>query len=300
MKQTRALGSRPTSGFLVLAAIIIIMLSPASASALDIGAELLFGNMNLPWAEDAPIADANYPADLWLYGARVSLSEELGENFSLETSYITDPVIRHIVRSVVAYESGIVRIAAGPVLGLFNTVGTPIKAGISVNMRIDVPGIIFVSARADSSMGAGLMAEGDYAQELAELEAGWYVFNAICSASLVTRKFYRVVAADQILADASNRYAFSVDIFKKSSPYRLLLSLGYQDLTRTYPDTTIDKLGLLFIGTRVNAQIDSRLSIVTELESGVYAFGLEALTGRGPDPNTFMFRVSAGIRLRLG
>ncbi|HAE20842.1 MAG TPA: hypothetical protein DCG47_00745 [Spirochaetaceae bacterium] len=284
----------------ILAAVAATLLAPSPVSALDLTAELLLGNMNMDWSATSPVSAAEYPANLWVYGAEISLTERLGDAFVLETSYVTDPILRHILRSVVAYESGIVRIAAGPVLGAFNTASTPIKAGISVGLRVDLPGWAFVSARADSSMGAGLIAVGDYAQELAELQAGWYVYNAICSASVLTRKFYHVVAAGDILADSSNRYAFGVDVFKKGSPYRVKLDFGYQDITRSYPDLTIDKLGIVFIGARLNAAVSPMLNIIADLESSVYAFGLEALAGRGPDSNAFIFRASLGVGLKLG
>ncbi len=296
----RSSGYRAQLGISLVAALAALLMAPAAASALDLTAELLLGNMNLDWGGTSPVAAAAYPADLWVYGAEITLTERLGDAFVLETSYATDPILRHILRSAIAYESGIVRIAAGPVLGAFNTAATPIKAGISVGLRVDLPGWAFVSARADSSMGAGLIAEGDYAQELAELQAGWYVYNAICSASVLTRKFYHVIAPGDILADSSNRYAFGVDVFKKGSPYRVKLDFGYQDITRSYPDTTIDKLGIVFIGARLNAALSPTLSIIADLESGVYAFGLEALAGRGPDPNAFIFRASLGVGLKLG
>jgi hypothetical protein len=296
----RTSGYRAQLRISLSAALALMLMAPAAAPALDLTAELLLGNMNLDWSGTAPVAAADYPADLWVYGAKLSLNERLGDAFVLETSYATDPILRHILRSVVAYESGIVRIAAGPVLGAFNTAATPIKAGISVGLRVDLPGWAFVSARADSSMGAGLISEGDYAQELAELQAGWYVYNAICSASVLTRKFYHVVAPGDILADSSNRYAFGVDVFKKGSPYRVKLDFGYQDITRSYPDLSIDKLGIVFIGARINAAVSPTLNIIADLESGVYAFGLEALAGRGPDPNAFLFRASVGVGLKLG
>lgn len=289
---------RRAAALIVLAAGLASLTGPAHA--LDLSVEALFGNMNLDWAGDAPLTAAEYPANLWLYGARVGVTERLGPGFVLDVGYETDPIIRHIVRSVVAYEQGYVRIAAGPILGAFNSATTPIKAGISAGIRVDLPGAVFLSARAESSMGAGLIAEGDYAQELSQLEAGWYIYNAICSVSLLTRKFYYVDAPGSILADASNRYAFSVDMFRKGAPYKIKLDLGYQDLSRTYPAGTKETLGVAFIGAQVTADIADGLSLLASLESGVYAFGLDELAGKGPNPSAFLFRAGLGLRYTLG
>lgn len=289
---------RRAAAIVILAAGLASLPSPAHA--LDLSVEALLGNMNLDWAGDAPLTAAEYPAKLWVYGARVGVTERLGPGFVLDLSYETDPVLRHIVRSVVAYEQGYVRIAAGPILGAFNSAATPIKAGVSAGVRVDLPGAVFLSARAESSMGAGLIAEGDYAQELSQLEAGWYIYNAICSVSLLTRKFYYVDAPGAILADSSNRYAFSVNMFRKGTPYRIKLDLGYQDLSRTYPGGTKETLGIVFLGTQLTARIAEGLSLLASLESGVYAFGLDELAGRGPNPNSFLFRAGLGLRYTPG
>lgn len=283
---------------MVLAAGLLGAAGPADA--LDLSVEALLGNMNLDWAGDAPLTAAEYPANLWVYGARVGLTERLGPGFVLDLGYETDPVLRHIVRSVVAYEQGYVRIAAGPILGAFNSAATPIKAGISAGIRVELPGAVYLSARAESSMGAGLIAAGDYAQELSQLEAGWYIYNAICSVSLLTRKFYYVDAPDSILADASNRYAFSVDMFRKGTPYKIKLDLGYQDLSRTYPSDDKETLGVVFLGTQLSAGIAEGLSLLATFEGGVYAFGLDDLAGNGPNPNALLFRAGLGLRYTLG
>lgn len=289
---------RRAAAIMVLAAGLGLAAGPAYA--LDLSVEALFGNMNLDWAGDAPLTAAEYPANLWVYGARVGVTERLGPGFVLDLGYETDPVLRHIVRSVVAYEQGYVRIAAGPILGAFNSAATPIKAGISAGIRLDLPGALFLSARAESSMGAGLIAAGDYAQELSQLEAGWYIYNAICSVSLLTRKFYYTESPGSILADASNRYAFSVDMFRKGTPYKIKLDLGYQDLSRTYPAGTKETLGVVFLGAQVTAGIADGLSLLATLESGVYAFGLDELAGKGPNPSSFLFRAGLGLRYTPG
>ena len=281
-----------------IAAMALVAALPAAA--LDFEAEAFFGNIGMPWDIVTPIQGSAYPSNLWMYGGEISVVESLGEGFRLETNYVTDPVLRHVLSSLVSYEAGLVKLAVGPVLGAFNSAQTPLKAGISAGLRVDIPGLVFVSVRADSSMGAGLMTTGDYAQELGELSGGWYVRNAICTLTLATRKFYIVPSPGDVIADASNRYSFSVDVHKKGVPYRILASLGYEDFRRTYADATVDRLGTLFLGARINADIGPRLTLIFDLESGVYTFGMDALAARGPDPDAFMFRASIGFRLTLG
>ena len=167
---------------------LLLIFATSSVSAFDLKAEALFGNTGFAWAGDEPIPlNESFPVTNWLYGARINISETIGDGIRLETTYETDPVLRHILRSVVSYQAGVVKLSAGPIMGLFNTTETPLKAGIGTGLRIDAPGLAFVSIRADSSLGAGLYSEGDYAQELGELSAGWYVRNAICAFSMLTK-----------------------------------------------------------------------------------------------------------------
>ena len=280
--------------------ILMLALVIGNTAALDIKAEALFGNTGFAWAGDTPIPTGEtFPDDNWLYGARISVSEVIGDGIRLETSYETDPVLRHILRSVIAYQAGVVKLSAGPIMGLFNTPETPLKAGISTGLRIDAPGLAFVSIRADSSLGAGLYSEGEYAQELGELSAGWYVRNAICSFTILTKTMYTRTASADILGDSSKRYEFSVDTFRKSAPYRLFLAMGYEEFKRSYPGEDPDSLGSIFLGGRMNVELSPTLALVAGLESAVYSFGLDGLTGQGPAPSAFLFKSSLGVRYRL-
>lgn len=286
--------------FAIYTVILLLTLVVGNVAALDLKAEALFSNTGFTWAGDTPIpASETFPDDNWLYGARISASELIGDGIRLETSYETDPVLRHIVRSVIAYQAGLVKLSAGPIMGLFNTPETPLKAGISTGLRIDAPGIAFVSIRAESSLGAGLYSEGEYAQELGELSAGWYVRNAICSFTILTKTMYTKTDALDILGDSAKRYEFSVDIFRKGAPYRLFLAMGYEEFKRSYPTGDIDHLGSIFLGGRLNAELSPTLALFAGLESAVYSFGLDDLTGRGPEPSAFLFKSSLGVRYRL-
>ncbi|PKL23960.1 MAG: hypothetical protein CVV47_11880 [Spirochaetae bacterium HGW-Spirochaetae-3] len=280
-------------------AVIAAAASVAPAAAFDIEASAYFGNLGLPWDGETAMTDAEFPADGWLYGGRAAFVQRLGDGFSLVAEYETDPVLRNIVRGVITYKTGMASISAGPMVGVFNSAGHALKAGIDIGFRLEAPGIAFFSADVESSMGAGLVTAGDYSQEASELSAGWYVYNAICSASLISKRFTRIIDAGA-LVDASTDYLFSVDVHKKGTPYRVLTELGYRTMTRTYPDDTIDGLGAVILGAEVNADVSPTLTVVAGLDSGVYVFGLEELSGRGPASSSFLFSASVGFVLHLG
>lgn len=292
MTRLRVIGS-----LAVLAASLALAMP---AAALDIDAAAFFGNLGFPWDGETPLPATTYPADQWLYGGKVAFSQDFGDGLSLRADYHTDTVLHHVVSGMVTYKAGLASISAGPMLGTFNTAQTPLKAGIGIGFRLEAPGIVFFNAEADSSMGAGLVAVGDYSQERSELKAGWYVYNAICSVSMQTRRYTRILSSGDPLVDASTAYTFSVDVNKKSAPYRVLVDLGYQNWTRTYPGGTIDGLGALVLGAQVSADLSPTVTVVTGLDSGVYVFGTDALLGHGPAATSFMFSATAGCVVHLG
>jgi len=255
--------------------------------------------MGLPWAGEVAMTEPQFPANQWLYGGQAAFVQDLAESFSLRVEYETDTVLRNIVRGVVSYETGIASISAGPMVGAFNTPSTLLKAGIDIGFRLDVPGLVFFSTQVESSMGAGMVAAGDYSQERSEISAGWYVYNAICTVSLLSKKYTRILDSGEALVDASNDYAFSVDVYKKGAPYRIIADLGYRSMTRAYPDETIDGLGAVVLGATISAVLSPRLTLHGSLDSGVYVFGLENLAGRGPAPESFIFSSGLGLTIHL-
>jgi len=279
--------------------IVLLAVTLTPAAALDIEASGYFGNLGLPWAGSSPRTDAAYPADLWLYGGSASFSERLGPGFSLVAGYETDPVLRHVVRGVITYESGIASIGAGPMVGAFNSLASPLKAGIHIGFRLEAPGIVFLSTIVESSMGAGLVAPGDYAQELSEIKAGWYVYNAICSLSMLTKRYTSIPAEGGFLVDAATDYLFSVDVHKKGTAYRILAELGYRGMTKTYASGQKDGLGAVILGAKVNADLSQTITLSAGLDSGVYVYGTDLMAGKGPAPTAFMFNASLGVIMRF-
>jgi len=180
-----------------------------------------------------------------------------------------------------------------------NTPATPLKAGIDIGFKLEVPGLAFFSALVESSMGAGMVASGDYSQERSELSAGWYVYNAICTVSMLSRRFTRILDSGEALVDSSSDYSFAVDVHKKGAPYRVMADLGYRSMTRSYPDDTIDGLGAIVLGATISADISPLITLKGGLDSGVYVFGLEELAGRGPAPESFIFSSSLGVTVHL-
>lgn len=279
-----------------MAAALFILLAMQPLWADDLETSVYFGNLGLPWGAAQELDSLqHYPINYWLYGVKTAFYKALGPGFFLSASYETDPVLKHIIRGVVSYESGIVSIEAGPMVGTFNNMENILKAGIHIGFRLDLPGIVFASAIVESSMGAGLISDGDYFQELADIKAGWYVYNAICSLSILTKRLTSKAGTGQLIVDVSTDYTFSADVHKKGSPYHINAELGYKAMTKTRDNTDTLGLGAIILGAELGVDINSFLTVNAGLNSGVYVFGTEKLAGKGPLQNSFMFSSSLGV-----
>lgn len=282
-------------------AVLILALLGAPLSALELSTEALAGNLFFPWKQATPTSGA-FPATNLFWGLAVSVSDSVGESVSYRIGYATDPILRSLVSVLVTYDVGFAQFSAGPFLGAFNSRETPLKGGLSTSLRLEWPGIIFASIRSDSSLGGGLMANGDYIQEMTEISAGWYVHNAICSLSMLTKKFYLQKSDTLQTQDSLTRYTFDVNVFRKGSPLTLIWTLGYQTLAKTWDTgtSTTDALGSVILGARADWRVSRNVRITGRLETGVYTFGLENLVGNGPAQNAFLFDAGLGAIFRLG
>ncbi|MBP7096476.1 MAG: hypothetical protein KBC36_10340 [Spirochaetia bacterium] len=287
-----------------LAAILsIIAAGLVPAAALEIEGGARFGNAAFPWDQSAPSAGA-FPGDSWSWGGSLGFDEYLSEGIRIDARYETDPVLRHVVAAAMVYESGFASIGLGPFLGALGSADTPLKAGIYTTVEVGWPGLAFAGLESASSVGAGLVSSGDLLLESSKLYAGWYVPNAICTLSVQSKRF-DIMRTDSIREqDALNRYAFELDIFDKTAPYRVLTTLAYSTLSKTWDDeatgSLTDTLGALTLGGTLTVRLSPSLDLAGGFDAAVYAFGLDGMASRSPAAATLLFNATLGFRVRLG
>jgi hypothetical protein len=280
---------------------LVFVLAAAPISALELSTEALAGNILFPWTQDSSTTGAFSSTNLF-WGAAVSVSDTIGDGLSYKIGYATDPILRNLVSVMITYNIGFAQFGVGPFLGTFNSAETPLKSGLTTSLRFEWPGKVFVSVRSDSSLGGGMMAVGDYIQEMTEISAGWYVHNAICSLTMLTKKFYSQETDTLQTLDKLSRYTFDVNVYRKGAPLTLIWTLGYQTLSKTWDSGTAatDSLGSVILGARADWRVSRNVRITGRLETGVYTYGMDDLVGNGPDSNAFLFDAGLGVILRLG
>jgi hypothetical protein len=280
-----------------LLAIVILTVSAGTAFPLDIGLDGWLGNLGFVSTRKA--ADTTFPGEDYFWGLSLYGTQSISDAISLETGFYSDQVLRNTSYTLFSYKTDFLTVGFGPFFGLFNddTWGTIMKSGISTSVRIEVPGVVFVSFRSDSSIGGELVKTGDYQQYRNDVSCGVYLPNAICTLSLNSRSFEQLVSST-VVVDSLAEYAFSTDIYKKNVPYRVIVTIAYQSLSRSFitAKTTTATLNSVILGTEVDLAISPSLIAKVGIEGNVYSFGQDTLVG-GCD--TFLFRTFAGVKLSV-
>ncbi len=276
-----------------------------SVSAMEITTSVTAGNLSFDKAASAPVSSfqgTKFPWGISVYGEKY-----VTDNTSIKAGIFYDPVLRYTINTLFQYQYNFFKLGVGPFFGIFNTSQTIMKSGITTTVKIELPGVVFASLEADSSIGARFVKVGDYIQEKSLITIGYYIPNAICSLNLVTKSF--VVKQEDALEvdDSFTEYSFKVDIFQKNVAFRTVLSFAYQTLSRSYLNTSTgitatNTLNSLVFGTHFKFNLSDNLSLFTNLESNVYSFGYldsTPLTLPQTGIGLYLFRATAGVTVKL-
>jgi hypothetical protein len=278
----------------LLIALVLLAASAGAAFSMDIGLEGWLGNLG--FASTMTEADAAFPGADYFWGLSLYGSQAISDAISIETGFYSDQILRNTSYTLFSYHANFLTIGFGPFFGLFNDWTTLMKSGISTSVRIEVPGVVFLSFRSDSSIGGELVTVGDYQQVRNDISCGVYLPNAICTLSLNSRSFGQKTATDEVV-DSLSEYSFSTDIFKKNVPYRLIVTIAAQGLTRTFVGSgAYATLDSVILGTEVDLTITKDILANVGIEGNVYSFGQGALVG---SCDTFLFRTFAGVKLNV-
>ena len=286
---------RNATGRISVLCLLLVLFGAGAAAGLDLGMDTWIGNLG--FRADRASTDTSLPGASYFWGVSVYGTQPISDTISMETGFYSDPVLRNLSRTVFTYNAKFLSVGIGPIFGLFNDLGTPVKSGLSASLRLEYPGVVFVSLRSDSSIGGSLVQVGDYAQVLTNITLGVYLPNAICTLAMNTRSFEQK-AASQNVTDRVAEYTFATELYKKNVPYRLRIWLAYQDLSRVYTatSTTTATLGSVILGTQVEVTLAGPVVLRAGLEGNVYSFGLGSLVG---SDSAFLFRSFAGLKLNL-
>ena len=275
---------------------LCIVLSAQTAMALDMGLVVSTGNLQLPWTPATPITDSTFPSSNYIVGGEAWLASPLGEDAAIRISYERDPILRNSAIAGVQFERGIASISVGPQFGFLNSTDAPFSLGLSSSVRLQWPGVAYISMRSDGGMAISIIQAVSDPQARTEFAAGFYVPNAIVSGLISAKRFSELDTGGGLVTDSLTRYAMTIDIYKKNVPYTALLSVGYDLRSKHFTGASAtDSLGAIMLGLDATAQIDQAFKLKGSFSTGAYVFGLDDLKNKSPSNSAFLFSASLGV-----
>ena len=273
---------------------VILTLSTA-ASAFEVGA--LFNLSNLDFARSRVSSETTLPGDDYLWGVTITGHDELSDALALDLSFSTDPILRRIAYTRLQYIDDYFSIAVGPFFGVLNSPESIVQSGLSTTVELYIPGFTFVRLRSDNSLSGRLVVTGDYIQERSELAVGFYTPNAIPTL-FVRNKRYTAKTDPGETVDSLTEYGLSTDIFQKNIPYRVVLTMAYQDAARQYVEATAvnHSFSSVVLGALLSLELFDAVTLRADLESSIYTFGRDYLLGE-VSADRFLFRLYTGVVL---
>ncbi len=280
---------------------VLAALVAAAGPALEVESVLGLGNVAFDLSENSPLSAAEESFDPLLHGfGSLTITDRINDAFDLSAGFERDPILRNTVFTRVAFGQDYFRLTLGPVFGPFNAEGTVLNGGISAGLRLEVPGIAFVTFRTDSTIGAGLSVPGDYVQERNEVGVGFWTPNIVMTFRISSRSFTVRDTRELDIIDDCTRYELIADVYKKNVPYTATVNLGYQALSRSYvaaADTVADELRSAIVGIEFGVRATPVLGLMAGTEAALYSWGVEGLGN--PDANVALFTVRLGATITL-
>lgn len=287
---------RPTRR--VLATLALTMMVASGAFSIDF--TILGDGGNLLFAADRGAAATDFPVNQFFYAGSLTATQEVNDQLGLELQFARDPILKNIATTELFYRADFFTIGVGPFFGLFNSRAALIQTGIRSSVRLNLGSVAYVSFGSANSIGGRLVDVGDYIQEASEARLGFYTPNALPSLFLTSERYTEQQAGGEV-SRARTRYGLQVDLFQKNTPYTIVVTLGYQDLTNTYPGSPriSHRLNSLTVGVRLDLTLLPGFTYLLDLDSSLYSFGGEQLAGLTIAEN-YLFRLQTGLSFSTG
>jgi hypothetical protein len=104
-----------------------------------------------------------------LVGLKGDFSDLVGFSIGLER----DSVMRNRFLTNADIRLGHLKLEVGPFVGIFNDARQPLNAGIAAGMGVEIPGILFGSIKAGSTIGTLASQSGENIQQTSDISLGF-------------------------------------------------------------------------------------------------------------------------------
>ena len=279
---------------------MMLLLPLSDAFGLEVKGTIRGANMG--FAEERSDSDTSFTGTDFFWNGSILFKQDMLGDFMVEGGLYKDLILRNVAFSLLQYKTDYFSVGLGTFVGIGNSQTFPAKSGISTLMRLELPGVVYVSFLSDNSLDGMPSETGDYIQRRNTLSLGFSVFDAICSLNLDS-KWFELDTGDVNITDSLIDYSFLVEIYKKNVPYRVSLSFSYEYLLRNYIDGITDPthgLHSLVLGAELYLMLGKNFSIFLGSDGAIYSWGSGQLGGfsdLGFDP--YLYRGYIGVAFTL-
>lgn len=252
------------------------------------GTEITFstsaGNYNL---SERKILTENASVDKKFFGnyaGFLSTKTEVTPSITVFTEIGRDAILQNYAGAEISLNLNAISFSAGPWFGLYNQAKPKTKEsldllqpGFALGLETGIPGIITGFCKTNFTFSTGEQVEYSLSHRKNLLGVKFWLPNIICTLQMEQKTAESSLNNDSIRKKMLTTTGFYADVFSKGLPFRILLTLAYQELEKRYIEATPvepekDTIGTIITGIDLTVQATKNFSFVIGFEGGVYSF----------------------------
>ena len=280
---------------------IVIVVLCENASAFD--AQVSLRIENLAFSPTRTADETDFTGTEMLWGLSLSGSGELMDNITLEAGFASDRVVRNLLYALIHYQEGSLKLGVGPFFGFFNTSGSIFQGGISTRVKIELPGIVFLTIDGDNTIGGKLYDVGDYMQERNEVSLGSFLWGVPISLAVSSKRYTQKSDENTNIIDGLNEYILATTFTQPMTHFFFNLSLSYRIFHKSFDSgssTTRHAMSAVVIGVSLETGMSDSVILIGGFESTPFLWGQDYMSGYSQlVPLGYFFRLQFGVNLRL-
>jgi hypothetical protein len=208
--------------------------------------------------------------DLHFFG-NVRVQEDITDRLVFDVFFEHDPILLNRFVTRFSFQHRYISFNAGPFFGVINSPTQPINPGITLALNITVPGIFFGALMADTTIGDGMLSDGDYQQRSFLGRAGFWIPSYLLVSFTADRRTFIERKEYTNLFNEWSRFYMATEIFNKNFFLAAPVKFGSEDLKWSLDNTEGNyALNALYAGLELSLQVKPFLKILIGAETPVY------------------------------
>jgi hypothetical protein len=247
---------------------LIFLVMPSGGFALEIGSET--GVVIFNPKKDGDTTGHKAIDDLHFFG-NIRVREDITDRLDFDVFFEHDPILLNRFVTRFGFQYRYISFNAGPFFGVINSPAQPVNPGITLALNITVPGILFGDLMADTTIGDGMLSDGDYQQRSFLARAGFWIPSYLLVSFTADKRTFIERKEYTNLFNEWFRFYMAAEIFNKNFFLAGTVKFGYEELEWSIANTEGNyALNALYAGLEFSLQVKPFLRILMGAETPVY------------------------------